>query len=89
MNLGISEAADLVRRVALCVEGKAPTESLVHYGAAHQREWHKLLGFHVQFDLLPNAPPWLASHARRLAPALPVSGGELKSVLRQVGLAVS
>lgn len=89
MNLGISEAHDLVRRIALCAEHKAAPESLVHYGAAHQREWHKLLGFHVQFDLLPNAPPWLASHARRLAPVLPVSGGELKSVLRQVGLAVS
>jgi 2-polyprenyl-6-methoxyphenol hydroxylase-like FAD-dependent oxidoreductase len=89
MNLGISEAHDLVCRIRLCTEGKAATESLVHYGAAHQREWHKLLGFHVKFDLLPNAPPWLASHARRLAPVLPVSGGEMKSVLSQVGLAVS
>ena len=89
MNLGLAEVHDLVQRITLCAAGKAAIESLVHYGAAHQREWHKLLGFHVKFDLLPNAPPWLGAHARRLAPVLPVSGGELKNVLRQVGLAIS
>jgi 2-polyprenyl-6-methoxyphenol hydroxylase-like FAD-dependent oxidoreductase len=89
MNLGLVEAHDLVRRMALCLEGKAPAESLVHYGATHQREWHKLLGFHVKFEVLPHAPPWLSANARRIGPTLPASGTDLQEVYQQLGLTVS
>jgi hypothetical protein len=49
---------------------------------------HKLLGLNVRFVLLPHAPPWLATHARRLVPALPASGAELTHVLSGLGLRV-
>lgn len=89
MNLGLSEACDVVSRMAACLGGKAGPEVLSEYGSERLREWHKLLGYNVKFDLLPNAPPWLAAHARRIAPALPASGPDLKSLLQQVGLAVT
>jgi pentachlorophenol monooxygenase len=89
MNLGIAEACDLVRRIAACVEGKVGLEGLNEYGSERLREWHKLLGYNVKFELLPNAPAWLAAHARRIAPTLPASGADLKSLLSQLGLAIS
>jgi 2-polyprenyl-6-methoxyphenol hydroxylase-like FAD-dependent oxidoreductase len=89
MNLGLSEASDVVQRMAACLNGKAGLEALTAYGSEHLREWHKLLGYNVQFDLLSNAPPWLAAHARRIASALPASGSDLKSLFHQIGLAVT
>lgn len=89
MNLGLSEAHDLVKRIGACERGEATLAALADFGASYEREWRKLFGFHVQYDLLPHAPPWLAAHARKLAPVLPVAGRDLKTVLRDVGLAVS
>jgi 2-polyprenyl-6-methoxyphenol hydroxylase-like FAD-dependent oxidoreductase len=89
MNLGLAESDDLVGHIHACLrEGSAP-ETLFDYGAEHQREWHKLLGFHVKFDVLSHAPAWLPAHARMVSPVLPASGAELRDVLRQLGLKVS
>jgi hypothetical protein len=55
---------------------------------ARVREWQKFLGVNVSFDVLPNAPRWLATLARRIVPTLPASGFELESLLKQLGLAV-
>jgi 2-polyprenyl-6-methoxyphenol hydroxylase-like FAD-dependent oxidoreductase len=89
MNLGLSEAADIVRRVAACIQKGDPLEVLSEYGAERQREWHKLLGFHVKFDLLGHAPPWLGALASQISSTLPASGSDLKELLRQLGLKVS
>jgi hypothetical protein len=56
------------------------------YGGEREREWHDLLGLKVRFELPHDAPPWLVRHARRIVPALPVSGAELPQVLEQLGL---
>jgi 2-polyprenyl-6-methoxyphenol hydroxylase-like FAD-dependent oxidoreductase len=89
MNIGLSEAHDFVRRIAVCLrEGTSPA-ALGEYGAVREREWHKLLGVNAKFDLLPHAPAWLAEHARRVAPTLPASGADLRDLLRQLGLAVT
>ena len=86
MNVGLCEARELVRGIARCVEsGGAPGE-LESYGEEQRREWHKLLGVNVSFELLPGARPWLAAYARRIVPALPASDGELEVLLRQMGL---
>ena len=88
MNGGLTEAHDLVAQMADCISGAKPVEALEQQAAIREREWHKLLGFNVQIDLLPNAPSWLTEHARRIVPALPASGQDLRSLLKQLGLAI-
>jgi len=88
MNGGLAEANDLVTHMAACLlEGK-PLATLEQLGATREREWHKLLGFNVQFDAVPSAPAWLREHARRIVPALPASGRDLQQLLSQLGLSV-
>jgi len=88
INLGLSEASDLVERVVDCIQGAADVEALARYGDERQREWHKLLGVHVRYDLLPHAPPWLGKVAREVAPALPASGADLTKLCAELGLSV-
>lgn len=88
MNGGFTEAHDLVEHMASClVEGRS-LATLEQLGAAREREWHKLLGFNVQFEVQPGAPAWLREHARRLVPALPASGLDLQHLLRTLGITV-
>jgi 2-polyprenyl-6-methoxyphenol hydroxylase-like FAD-dependent oxidoreductase len=89
MNLGLAEAHDLVQHVSCCLREQRDLSYLVQYGAERQREWHKLLGYHVKFDLLPHAPSWLAAYAPRISPILPASGADLKQLLEQLGLKVT
>jgi len=86
MNVGLYEAHDLTERIADCVRSGSSPSLLERYGSEREREWHKLLGVNVSFELLPGAPSWLASHARRLVPAIPASGPDLTEILRELGL---
>jgi 2-polyprenyl-6-methoxyphenol hydroxylase-like FAD-dependent oxidoreductase len=86
MNVGFSEAHDLVRRIAKCGGADGTLAELEQSGFDSHREWQKLLGVNVGFDLLPQAPGWLATLARRLVPALPASGVDLVTLLAQLGL---
>jgi 2-polyprenyl-6-methoxyphenol hydroxylase-like FAD-dependent oxidoreductase len=88
MNVGLTEAHELVRRIAKCAETGGTLDGLEQYGTERHREWRKLLGVDVSFDLLPQAPGWLATLARRMVPALPASGSHLASLLGQLGLVV-
>jgi 2-polyprenyl-6-methoxyphenol hydroxylase-like FAD-dependent oxidoreductase len=88
MNVGLSEAYGLVQRIADSAHGRKAQEVLNQYEASRQREWHKLLGVNVHFDLLRHAPPWLAAHAREIVPALPASGRDLELLLERLGLVV-
>jgi 2-polyprenyl-6-methoxyphenol hydroxylase-like FAD-dependent oxidoreductase len=88
MNLGLVEAHGFVEQMAACARGKARVEALDAYALARQREWHKLLGFHVKFELAAAAPKWLGPLARRISPVLPASGDDLRSLLDQLGLRV-
>jgi 2-polyprenyl-6-methoxyphenol hydroxylase-like FAD-dependent oxidoreductase len=88
MNGGLTEAHDLAAQMAACISRASPLELLQQQAAMREREWHKLLGFNVHLDILPNAPSWLAEHARRLVPALPASGQDLHALLKQLGLAI-
>ena len=89
MNAGLQEASTLVARMAAAIGAKTVDEPLREYGREREREWHKLLGVNVRFDLLPHAAPWLATHARRLLPLLPASGKELTLLLEEIGLRLS
>ena len=88
VNGGLFEAHDLASRMAACSKGRAGLDTLEHYGREQRREWHKLLGVNVQFELLANAQPWLVPYARRILPALPASGRDLDQRLAQIGLRV-
>ena len=89
MNIGLTEAANLVERIDACLRRDGGTDSLRDYGLSCQHEWYKLFGYHVKYELLPHAPAWLASCARRIVPVLPVSGADRKAVLGQLGLAIN
>lgn len=88
MNVGLAEAHTLVQRIADRLAGHRADDIFAQYEAQRQREWHKLLGVNVHLDLLPHAPPWLSSHARRLVASLPASGRDLEHLLRQLGLVI-
>lgn len=88
MNGGLYEARELASRMAACIASDAGLETLEQYGSERRREWHKLLGVNVTFDLLPHAAPWLAPHARRIVPNLPTSGRDLDRGLEKMGLRV-
>jgi 2-polyprenyl-6-methoxyphenol hydroxylase-like FAD-dependent oxidoreductase len=88
MNGGLFEAHDLASRIAACSASRCAVDDLEHYGRGRRREWHKLLGVNVTFDLLPNAAPWLPPLARRILPALPASGRDLDLRLKELGLYV-
>lgn len=88
MNSGLTEAGDLVEHMAACIfEGKS-LATLEQLAAGREREWHKLLGFNVQFDAAGSAPAWLRENARRIVPTLPASGSDLRDLLVQLGLTV-
>ncbi|HEY0467003.1 MAG TPA: NAD(P)/FAD-dependent oxidoreductase [Polyangiaceae bacterium] len=88
MNGGLSEANDLVAHMAGCLlEGKS-LATLEQLAATREREWHKLLGFNVQYDAAATAPAWLREHVRRIVPALPASGADLHGLLLQLGITV-
>ena len=89
MNAGIQEARALVARIGEALDSNQSQEPLRQYGVQREREWHKLLGVNVRFELLPHAAPWLATHARRLLPLLPASGRDLTLLLESVGLKLS
>ncbi len=88
MNGGLFEARDLAARIAACAERASGIETLEHYGRERRREWYKLLGVNVTFDLLPHAGAWLPPHARRILPNLPTSGRDLDLGLEKMGLRV-
>jgi 2-polyprenyl-6-methoxyphenol hydroxylase-like FAD-dependent oxidoreductase len=88
MNGGLLEAHDLVEHMAGCISGERSLATLEQHSAIREREWHKLLGFNVRFDVLPHAPHWLAALAPRIVPALPASGLDLQQLLLQLGLAI-
>lgn len=88
MNSGLSEASDWVEHMAACIREGKSLASLEQLAAVREREWHKLLGFNVQFDAAASAPAWLRENARRIVPALPASGPDLQQLLLQLGLTV-
>jgi len=88
VNGGLSETSNLVEHMAACIlEGKS-LAILEQLAAVREREWHKLLGFNVQFEVASSAPAWLREHARRIVPTLPASGPELQRLLLQLGITV-
>lgn len=89
MNGGLFEAHDLVSRIADCAAGRRSLRHLEHFGAERLCEWRKLHGIDGSFDVGLEPPPWLAEHAHRLLPSLPLSEGDLRESLGPIGLGKS
>jgi len=88
MNVGLSEAHELVSHMADCVfDGRSPA-TLEQLATMREREWHKLLGFNVHFEAASTAAPWVREYARLIIPTLPASGADLQHLLEQLGLTV-
>jgi 2-polyprenyl-6-methoxyphenol hydroxylase-like FAD-dependent oxidoreductase len=88
MNAGLREGHEYVSRIASAADAAEAKESLGACGERQTREWYRLLGVNVSFELLPHAPPWLKAHARRIVPALPATMPELDGLLEQLGVAI-
>ncbi|MEI9949108.1 MAG: NAD(P)/FAD-dependent oxidoreductase [Pseudomonadota bacterium] len=88
MNIGLSEANDLVEHMAACILAGRSLATLEQLATVREREWQQLLGFNVRFDLAAGAPAWLREHARRIVPTLPASGSDLQQLLRQLGVTI-
>lgn len=88
MNVGLSEANELVNHMADCLFANRSSAVLEQHAALREREWQKLLGFNVHFDVASNAPDWLRDHARRIVPALPASGSDMQELLQQLGITI-
>jgi 2-polyprenyl-6-methoxyphenol hydroxylase-like FAD-dependent oxidoreductase len=88
MNAGLREGYEYVSRIAGAASAGEAKESLVSFGEAQIREWYRLLGVNVTFELLPHAPAWLKDHARRILPALPATMPEIDGLLRELGVAI-
>jgi 2-polyprenyl-6-methoxyphenol hydroxylase-like FAD-dependent oxidoreductase len=86
MNAGLIEAYELAGAMARAIHTGNVHDNLAAYESERTREWHKLLGVNVRFDLLPHAPEWLTTHARRLVPTLPATGADLTRSLEHIGL---
>ncbi|HET7539189.1 MAG TPA: NAD(P)/FAD-dependent oxidoreductase [Polyangiaceae bacterium] len=89
MNIGLSEASELVERMAGCVLAAQPLACLEQFAAVREREWQRLLGFDVRVETVGNAPSWLREHALRILPTLPASGPDLHKLSSQLGLSVN
>jgi 2-polyprenyl-6-methoxyphenol hydroxylase-like FAD-dependent oxidoreductase len=88
MNAGLREGHGYVSRIASAADAKEATASLAAFAERQSREWYRLLGVNVSFELLSHAPPWLKAHARRIVPALPATLPELDGLLEALGVAI-
>jgi 2-polyprenyl-6-methoxyphenol hydroxylase-like FAD-dependent oxidoreductase len=88
MNGGLTEVHDLVERMADCLLAGKPVTDLEQLSLAREREWAKVLGYNVELKSPITAPDWLREHARRIIPALPLSGLDLQHQLRELGVTI-
>jgi 2-polyprenyl-6-methoxyphenol hydroxylase-like FAD-dependent oxidoreductase len=88
MNAGLREGYEYVSRIAGSANTADAQESLAAFAEAQSREWYRLLGVNVTFELLPHAPLWLKDHARQVVPALPATMPEIDGLLRELGVAI-
>ncbi|MET0794395.1 MAG: FAD-dependent monooxygenase, partial [Polyangiaceae bacterium] len=85
LNRGLSDAWQMVSEIAAVTSGRRPATVLEALGASQRQEWQRSIE-NVDFELLPQAPSWLAGHAQQVVSGLPVSGPDLEELLRQLGL---
>jgi 2-polyprenyl-6-methoxyphenol hydroxylase-like FAD-dependent oxidoreductase len=86
MNVGLREAHDLAGRLSDLLEKGGSPESLKEFDKERQSEWRKLLGVSPGMQPPADAPGWAREHAARILPCIPASGGDMDTLLEQIGL---
>jgi NADPH-dependent dioxygenase len=86
MNVGMSEAADLVGILRKILREKAPLSSVEGYARARQEEWGRLLGLSGGLKARSTASPWVGEHRERILSCLPGSSADLSSLAAQLQL---
>lgn len=84
LNVGIYEAHDLARRIALQLDGSGATTLGVAYTTQRQLEWGQLFGVGPSVPLTGRAPDWVRRHIASLLPSLPAAGDDLDDLLDQL-----
>jgi 2-polyprenyl-6-methoxyphenol hydroxylase-like FAD-dependent oxidoreductase len=86
MNVGLSEAAQLVGILRKILRERAPFEGLETYNRERQEEWQQLLGLAGGLKAGPKTNSWVSQRHARILPCLPGSGADLTRLAGQLGL---
>lgn len=84
INVGMHEAEDLARRIALALQGSGPTNFGPYYCEQRRVEWTRLFGLSPSHPDTSKAPDWVRRHVRSLLPSLPAAGDDLDDLLEQL-----
>lgn len=86
MNAGLIEGCDLANRLADILEKKATTTILGDYQVATISRWRALLDMDQGLKATAKATPWVAQNAAAILASVPATGGDLATLLAQIGL---
>ncbi len=86
MNVGLREAAQVGRRLAEALRTGTAAEQMEAYDGDRREEWTRLLGLGGEPVALPDATAWTSANRERILSAIPASGRDLDTLLRQLGL---
>jgi 2-polyprenyl-6-methoxyphenol hydroxylase-like FAD-dependent oxidoreductase len=84
LNVGIYEAHDLARRIALERDRSAARTLGIAYTTQRRLEWERLFGVGPSVPLTGRAPDWVRRHITSLLPSLPAAGDDLDDLLDQL-----
>lgn len=84
LNVGIYEAQDLARRVAVRLDWSGAAPLGIAYTTQRRLEWERLFGVGPGLPLTGRAPDWVRRHIAALLPSLPAAGDDLDDLLDQL-----
>ena len=88
MNVGFTEARDVVERVARVLRDGADPDLVSEYDRRWRREWEFLLGVEGELAPGPRTDAWIAWNRHRIATCLPGWGDTYRLLADQLGLEV-
>ena len=84
MNVGLYEAAALVRILRQSLRERAPVAGLDVYNRERQIEWQRLLGLSGGLKARANTNAWVSERCARILPCLPGAGDDLARLAAQL-----
>ena len=86
MNSGLGEAHELAARISRVKHAAGSPSLLQDFATETRATWQRLLGAGEKVRALTGADPWVQQNASRILSCVPASGGDLESLLVQIGL---
>lgn len=86
LNVGMDEADELAKRMALALSAPDQPHFGPPYEALRLRQWHELLGLAERAAWSERSPSWARRSLHRLLPCLPASEADLDDLLDQLRL---